>query len=80
MKVYLVNATGQDHTLLGIFTFYDDVLDADFSDDEEYFVVGTQDGKVYEYARDCLKCDPGYYKNTTTISCELCWTTLQGCG
>ena len=78
--VYLFNATLDNFSVISHFVATSDVLDADFSDDENFLLFGTEDGAVYEHTADCLECLPGYFKNTVTVRCELCWTTLLGCG
>lgn len=70
--LYIVNATSANNTIISEFLENSAVEDTDFTNDGLYLVAGTQDGTVYEYAKYCLSCRPGYYTNLAAKTCVLC--------
>lgn len=78
-KLFIVNATAANKTILSEFVTTSNIRTSDFTNDGSYLLAGTQDGTVYEYAKYCLDCTPGYYSNLTTKTCILCETTMKGC-
>ena len=78
--LYIFNGTSNNNSIISKFVTNDDLKDSDFSDDGNYLLAATVNGTVYEYARYCMSCEPGYYYNGTNDLCVLCWDTLTGCG
>lgn len=74
--LYIVSS---NKTIISQFVYSSSVLNTDFTDDGLYLAASTQDGTIYEYAKYCLPCKPGYYANLTTKTCVQCETTMMGC-
>lgn len=80
--VYIFNGTSHNNSLIQSFPTSSGVKDADFSDDSKYIIACTTDGTVYEYSRYCqsVSCMEGYYQDLSSNTCNLCWSTMTGCG
>ncbi len=78
-KLYVVNATSGNKTILSEFITNSNIFASDFTDDGLHLLAGTADGTLYEYDKFCLDCLPGYFTNLTSKTCDLCEKTLKGC-
>jgi hypothetical protein len=47
------------------------------SDNSNYVVLGTANGRIDIYARYCSRCQSGYY--ISNMTCRLCSLDMNGC-
>lgn len=75
----LYNATNKNNSLVQRIPIPTAGQSTDFSNDGQYLVVGlTRNVQIYQ--QDCVVCQPTHYYNITLRACQLCSSSMIGCG
>lgn len=73
------NATNKNNSLVQRIPIPAAGQSIDFSNDGQYLVVGlTRNVQIYQ--QDCVVCQPTHYYNITLRVCQLCSSSIIGCG
>lgn len=80
-KVVIYNATNKNNSLAQSFSVSGNILSSDFTNNGQYLAVGADDNIVSIYSLSCtIQCDVAYFYNASTKLCDLCSSTIEGCG